>query len=272
MNECVAAATDNCFIKDAASDTYTPVADDVMETVVAVALYTDGRPNAVADAKDFAMMVTAQPVLADTRNKAPVFADQDEEMEGEQTDQERSVFENVPATMAVRPVGAVVTAMDFIINPLTGDPTLEILTYTLGGPDADSFTINRGTAQISTKADVALDTETKDTYTVTVDGDGPVRADGDHHGDHHGNRGGRSAGDHGRRAGHIRYNKSRLRRGQAGRRGQPTWRQGRNRLTPGGRLRATTPATSRLSAGCSPSGVCPTTRTRWIRAWTTCTW
>ena len=42
------------------------------------------------------------------------------------------------------------------------------MTYTLGGPDADSFTIDRGTAQISTKADVALDTETKDTYTVTV--------------------------------------------------------------------------------------------------------
>ena len=42
----------------------------------------------------------------------------------------------------------------------------EILTYTLGGPDADSFTIDRGTAQLSTK--VALDYETKDTYTVTV--------------------------------------------------------------------------------------------------------
>ena len=104
-----------------------PLLTTLMDTLVAVALYTDGRPNAVADAKDFAMMVTAQPVLADTRNKAPVFADQDEEMEGEQTDQERSVFENVPmignavATMAVRPVGAVVTAMDSIINPSTGE-------------------------------------------------------------------------------------------------------------------------------------------------------
>ena len=45
---------------------------------------------------------------------------------------------------------------------------VEILTYTMGGPDADSFSIDRSTAQISTKADVALDTETKDTYTVTV--------------------------------------------------------------------------------------------------------
>ena len=41
------------------------------------------------------MMATNQ-VLADTRNKAPFFPDQDDEMEGDQTDQERSVAENVP--------------------------------------------------------------------------------------------------------------------------------------------------------------------------------
>ena len=70
--ECVAATPDNCFIKGATSATYTPVtgdASDVMDTLVAVALYTDGSPNE-ADAKDFAMMATANQVLADTRNKA----------------------------------------------------------------------------------------------------------------------------------------------------------------------------------------------------------
>ena len=90
-DECVNATTNNCIIKGAASDTYTPVAFDVTDTLVAVALYTDGSPNGVADAKDFAMMVTANSVLADTRNKAPVFPDQDDEMEGEQTDQELSL-------------------------------------------------------------------------------------------------------------------------------------------------------------------------------------
>ena len=64
--ECVDGIRNNCSIKDAASDTYTPVADDVRGTLVAVALYTDGSPNE-ADAKDFAMMVTANTVLADTR-------------------------------------------------------------------------------------------------------------------------------------------------------------------------------------------------------------
>ena len=170
-NECVGANANECFIKGATSATYTPVAFDVNDTVVAVVLYTDGSPND-ANAKDFAMMVTANNVLADTRNKAPVFPDQDTEMDGDQTDQERSIAENVPAigddaaTALVRTIGDPVVAMDSIIAPDTGDPTPEILTYSLGGPDADSFTINRETAQLSTK--VALDTETKDTYTVTV--------------------------------------------------------------------------------------------------------
>ena len=139
-NECVDAATNECFIKGAASDTYTPVVADIGDTLVAVALYTDGRPNAVADDKDFAMMVTANRVLADTRNKAPFFPDLDDEMEGDQTDQERMIAENVPAiggaaaTVLVRTIGEPVIAMDFIIAPAEGAQTPEILTYTLGGP------------------------------------------------------------------------------------------------------------------------------------------
>ena len=172
MNECEAADRNNCFIKGATSATYTPVAFDVTQTVVAVALYTDGSPNEGDDAEefDFAMMVTASTVLAATRNKAPVFPDTDAEMEGAQA--ERSIAENVPAigddpAMLVRTIGDPVVATDSITNN-AGVSTPEILTYSLGGPDADSFTIGRGDGQISTKADVVLDTETKDTYTVTV--------------------------------------------------------------------------------------------------------
>ena len=69
--------------------------------------------------------------------------------------------------MGIRPVEAPVVAMDFITAD-AGTSTNEILTYSLGGPDADSFSIDRSTAQISTKADVPLDKETKNTYTVTV--------------------------------------------------------------------------------------------------------
>ena len=88
------------------------------DTLVAVALYTDGSPNGADAPKDFAMMVTAQPVLADTRNKAPVFPDQDDEMEGDQTDQERSVEENTVSGMMI---GDPVVAVDSIIAPDTGD-------------------------------------------------------------------------------------------------------------------------------------------------------
>ena len=170
--ECATTAANNCAIKGAISDTYTPVTADVGDTLTAVAIYTDGSPNE-DDAEDVVGAPAANQVLADTRNKAPMFPDQDAEMDGDQTDQERSVLENVPAigsalaTEPVRPVGDPVTAMDFItVN--VGTQTPEILTYSLGGPDADSFTIDRGTAQINTKADVSLDTETKDTYIVTV--------------------------------------------------------------------------------------------------------
>ena len=169
--ECVAADPNECFIKGATSATYTPVANDVRGTLVAVALYTDGKSNEPADAKDFAMMVTANTVLADTRNKAPFFPDQDAEMEGDQTNQERSVLENVPAigsaaaTLLVRTIGSPVVAMDSI-TANDGTETSEPLTYSLGGPDAASFSIDRTDGQLSTK--VELDKETKDTYTVTV--------------------------------------------------------------------------------------------------------
>ena len=111
--------------------------------------------------------------------------------------------------MAVRLVGAAVTATDSIIVKRAPEFTIpEILTYTLGGPDADSFTIDRASAQISTKADVALDTETKDIYTVTVTATDPSGADRHGDGDHQGYQRGRSAGDHGRRPGHIGPSKS----------------------------------------------------------------
>ena len=72
-----------------------------------------------------------------------------------------------------------------------------------------SFSIDRGTAQLSTKADVPLDTETKDTYTVTVTATDPsglqtatitvtIKV----------NWGGRSAGDHARRLGDIGHEPS----------------------------------------------------------------
>ena len=82
--ECTTAAANNCAVKDATSDSYTPVTDDIGDTLNAVATYTDGSPNE-GDAKDVVRQPAANQVLADTRNKAPVFPDQDDEMDGRQT-------------------------------------------------------------------------------------------------------------------------------------------------------------------------------------------
>ena len=152
--ECADAAATTCPIKDATSDTYTPMAGDIDKTLSAVASYTDGSPNE-GDAKDMRAGAAPNEVLAGTRNKAPVFSDQDPEMEGDQTDQERMIAENTASGM---PIG--------VDNPVKAMDEDETLTYSLGGRDAASFDIVRNSGQLQTKAD--LDKEKKDTYTITV--------------------------------------------------------------------------------------------------------
>ena len=122
---------DQNAIEDATSATYIPTADEVGDTLQVRAAYTDGKAN-TGDAKDSANEMTANPVLAATLNQAPVFPDQDIEMDGNQTAQERSVGENVATTDLVRNIGAVVDATT------DGDGAL---TYSLGGPGAASFSI-----------------------------------------------------------------------------------------------------------------------------------
>ncbi len=66
----------------------------------------------------------------------------------------RAIAENVSSGISI---GSAVSATD---------PEGETLTYTLGGTDASSFSIDSSTGQLQTSAD--LDYETKSTYTVTV--------------------------------------------------------------------------------------------------------
>ena len=86
-------------------------------------------------------------VAFDTRNKAPVFDDQDTETDGVQnTETTRKVEENTEAVddsadSADDNVGSPVTATD-------PDPNADPLTYTLGGTDASKFRVrqdDRGT-------------------------------------------------------------------------------------------------------------------------------
>ena len=76
-------------------------------------------------------------MAADTRNKPPEFADQDDETEGTQnTEAERTIAENSDAGTALNGGGPVAAT-----DPNDGDE----LTYTLSGPDASSFNVSSET-------------------------------------------------------------------------------------------------------------------------------
>ena len=139
--------------KPSTTQNYEPTADDVDKYLRATASYDDGHGE-----DKTAHGVTDNDVLVDTSNKPPVFPDQDPDMDGDQSDDaDREVAEN---TAAGQPVGDPVAATD-----ANGDT----LTYTLGGTDAGSFTIDRMTGQIKVGAGPTLDYDRgRKSYTVTV--------------------------------------------------------------------------------------------------------
>ena len=144
----------NNDIDEATSDTYTPTAGNVDDTLRATAMYTDPQGPEKTAFDD-----SAQRVAADTRNRAPVFNDQDTVTEGVQNaTTTRSVAENAVGGVQVN--GGVVTATD----PNTGDT----VSYRLGGTNASSFDIGLTTGQITVGTGTDLDYETKTSYMVTV--------------------------------------------------------------------------------------------------------
>ena len=93
-------ATPNGDIEDANADTYVPKAGDVGGTLTATATYTDGEgPDPDGDdPKKTASVASATAVAVDTRNKAPVFEDQDAKTDGVQNESTtRKVEENTKA-------------------------------------------------------------------------------------------------------------------------------------------------------------------------------
>ncbi len=141
-------AGDEEVIKGATSATYTPTDDDMGQYLRAIASYTDGK------GKDTSMATSANVVVVRTDNP-PKFPTTE--------DGKRSILENSAAEINV---GTSVQAEDA--------ETTQLLTYSLSGPDMDSFTItsdmseaNRG-GQISVASGTKLDYETKSTYRVTV--------------------------------------------------------------------------------------------------------
>ena len=165
--ECADENANNCLIADATSDAYVPTAGDVGEYLTAAASYTDGESSEDSDPK-FAAGEAANGTALDTRNRAPVFIDQDMDTDGIQNDSAtRKVDENADAMTMV---GSVVQAND-------PDPNSDPLIYTLSGADASLFTVDPDDprtnnvdegGQIKVGANTKLDYETRNSYMVTL--------------------------------------------------------------------------------------------------------
>ena len=170
-----AVGTASCVIEDATSASYTVTQHDQMDDNPDTADTNEGRYLAAQvtyndtfnedDEKVMAVVVSDAIVQkADPANTAPEFKDQDRNIPGSQDETvTREVKEN---TGAEEPIGDALSAED-------GD----LLMYTLGGADMDSFELSDpagNSVNLLTKAE--LDFETKSEYTVTVTATDPSGA------------------------------------------------------------------------------------------------
>ena len=138
---------------------YTPVADDVDNYLRATASYDDleGKNKTAA-------MISANPVREKLYvNAAPMYKD----------------AEGNEITTAKMEVAEDAAAGDLVGEPVTAmDDARDKLTYTLGGTNAASFSIDSGTGQIRVGADAVLNFEdlNNNSFTVTVTATDPPGA------------------------------------------------------------------------------------------------
>ena len=150
-------------IDGATMATYTPVSDDVGDTLSARAMYTDGKGS------DNAFASAANVVVVDETNGPPRFraggVDSDAGTAADTGETamsaKRSINENVLPNTEADPNPANV-GMPVVAD----DPNGDNLTYTLSGNDAGSFMIGLSDGQISAK--MKLDKEAKSSHMVTV--------------------------------------------------------------------------------------------------------
>ena len=154
-------------IEDATQATYRPAASDAGKYLRAVATYTDDKENPeddpatmdVDESKDTAMAVSAAVLPSTAVNDAPDFKDEegesrpDEDPDGNDDEFPHQVRINLKENA---------TGGDDVGNPVTAVDD-DTLTYTMAddtdetGDDADLFTIDTASAQISVKAGTKFD-------------------------------------------------------------------------------------------------------------------
>ena len=142
----------------ATSSSYTPTGDDVGHYLRATAMYFDAQDDEQRTAHS-KVSDTNKVLVEEYINKAPVFLD---DMGTAVSEITMSVPED-ESLEAGDPVGQPVEATDD-----GEDGTPEVLTYTHGGTDSTSFTIDSASGQLKLAAGTTLDFETDPSYEVTV--------------------------------------------------------------------------------------------------------
>ena len=163
-------------IDKAKSDTYTPVTSpttNVDQCLQATATYTD------SDGSGKAMSATsANPVVDNLDNALPEFKEGGDKPV---TQAVRYIVENADAdaNVVVALDGMTASTETPSLDPVMAtDPNggADVLTYTLGGRDKDSFAIASDTGQITVKTGTKVDYEKKKSYMVTVTAKDPSQA------------------------------------------------------------------------------------------------
>ena len=148
-------------IDGATTATYTPAPGDVDMCLQATAIYQD---NILTDTDgDTTSTIMERAVqLDDAANAAPKFPDQDPDTVGDQSDH------------VMREVGEHAVSGTTLGVELQAEDANDLLIHTIDGDDAASFSVDRKSGQLSTKAE--LNYEMQDTHMVTITATDPSGA------------------------------------------------------------------------------------------------
>ena len=163
-------------IDKAKSDTYTPVTlptTNVGQCLQATATYTDSNGSGKTMSA-----ISTNPVVDNLDNALPEFREGGDKPV---TQAVRYIVESAvaAANVVVDPDGTTESAESPSLDPVMAtDPngSADVLTYTHGGRDKDSFAIASDTGQITVKTGTKLDYEKKNSYMVTVTATDPSQA------------------------------------------------------------------------------------------------
>ena len=162
-------------IDKAKSDAYNPkggTEGDIGKCLRATATYTDANGSGKTKVAS-----SANPVVDNLDNALPEFREGGDKPV---TQAARYIVESAAAdaNVVVNPDGATESTPPSLDLVMATDPngSADVLTYTLGGRDKDSFDIASDTGQITVKDGTELDYEKKNSYMVTVTATDPSLA------------------------------------------------------------------------------------------------